>query len=232
MRPVTAFDLGYRSARSGFFFDAMELLAFVAPSVGGVDALKHPMELLFRRRDETRTDMEWVADLVGQAYRRPCSAPSGVDEYRALLTDQVFDIVNRWSFIEDIKTVNRLQAWFYAGFGLGRTETVCRAFELLIRLRDIQPADRSAIEAALPRLQRLAAEASRQLEIPATEDDLSAVEPLLLDAARAAQALSLRAQRPLDQLTAVAADADTLASCHDTAQRIRVSLAHVGASLA
>jgi hypothetical protein len=232
MRPVTAFDLGYRSARSGFFFDAMELLAFVAPTAGGVEALKHPMELLFRRRDETRADMDWVADLVGQAYRRPCSPPAGVDEYRSLLTDQVFDIVNRWSFIDDIKTVNRLQAWFYAGFGLGRTETVCRAFELLIRLRDIQPGDRSAVDAALPRLQRLAAEASRQLEIPASEDDLSIVSPLLLDASRSAQALALRAQRSLDELVHVGTDVDTLAACEDTAKRIRLTLAHVGASLA
>lgn len=232
MRPVAAFDLGYRSARSGFFFDAMELVAFVAPSVGGIDALRHAIEPIFAARNRTRDDMDWVTSLLSQAYRTPLSAPAGVDDYRELLTGRVFDVVNRWSFIDDIKTVNRLQAWFYAGFGLGRTDTVLCGIELLVRLRDTAGADVGPVRHAMAPMQRLAAEAARQLEVPAQEDDLQGVRPLLEQAAQHARSLSLRLQRPLELIDTSSSDAHTLEFLADVASRIRIDLAHVGASLA
>lgn len=221
MQPEIAFEMGYRSAAAGFFFDGMELVAALAPGMGGVDALRGGIELLFAARDRTNDDTDFVASICGRAFGQHWPSPRTVDAYRHLLTTGVFEIVNRWSYIDDIKQVNRLQAWFYAGFGLGRGETVARGVALLVRMRDIAGA-----AAPLPQmpenLRRMAAEAAKQMGTAAAEDDLRAVQPLFDDAARRLQGLALALQAPLDAITPPATFDDDLAAFEATATKVRV----------
>jgi hypothetical protein len=58
------------------------------------------------------------------------------------------------------------------------------------------------------------------------------VRPLLEQAAQHARSLSLRLQRPLELIDTSSSDAHTLEFLADVASRIRIDLAHVGASLA
>lgn len=224
MKPGDAFELGYRTAASGFFFDGMEMIAALAPGAGGIDALRHAIALLFDARDRVNADMAHVAGMVAGAYGRPFEAPRDVDGYRLLLTDRVFDIVNRWSYIADIQQVNQLQAWFYAGFGLGRAETVTRGIALFERLREltgvIPPLDQMPAN-----LSRMAAEASKQMETAAAEDDLSALRPLFDDAAGRLRATALLLRRDPDDIGIDEARTDDLRAFVDLAHRVRLDFA-------
>ena len=187
--------MGWQSASAGFFFDGMELVAAVAPAAGGLDALKEGIGHLFAVRDEVNTSMAALSQLVSQAYRSAVSPPTEVDAYRALLEHHVFDIVNRWSLIADIHTVNRLQAWFYAGFGLGRWQTCLRGAQLALALPSLPPVPSAPI-----RLARMAQEAARQMETAAGEEDLVRVRPLFLEGAQRADRLSRDLRAALDTL--------------------------------
>lgn len=193
MLPREAFELGYRSSSAGFFFDAMELIAAVSPSVGGFDRLRGAIELLFAQRDRVNADVDMVAGLCSRAFGHEWLPPRTVDDYRALLLTGVFEIVNRWSYIADIKQVTRLQAWFYAGFGLGRAATVYRGIEVMARLVE-QVGEVAPIDQMPRNLGRMAAEASKQMLTAAEEDDLNAVRPLFEDAARRLRAAALGLQ--------------------------------------
>jgi hypothetical protein len=222
VQPEIAFEMGYRSAAAGFFFDGMELIAALAPALGGVDALRGGVELLFAVREQTNDDTDFVASLCSRAFNQHWPPPRGVDAYRHLLTTGVFEIVNRWSYIDDIKQVNRLQAWFYAGFGLGRGETVARGLALLIRLRDIAGADAAPLPQTPESLRRMSAEAAKQMATASAEDDLRAVRPLFEDSATRLQSLALALQAPLEQLVAPATFDDDLAAFVSTASRVRL----------
>ena len=221
MRPQEAFEMGYRSAASGFFFDGMEIIAALAPGAGGVDNLRGAFELLFPERDRVNDNMRWLADLCTAAYGKVVEPPAGVDGYRTLLQDGVFDIVNRWSFIADIKQVSQLQAWFYAGFGLGRAETVMLATQLMVRLRDlVQHAE--PLPSMPTRLQRMAAEGAQQMVTASGEDDLIAVRPLFEDVAGRLRRLAVALQRSLADVEWDDTYAESLVAARETARKVRI----------
>lgn len=188
--------MGWWCSSSGFFFDGLELLAALAPSCGGIEALSEPLSLLFPERDRVNSNMDQLAALVTFAYKREFPAPRGVDEYRLLMEERVFDIVNRWSYISDIHTVTRLQAWFYTGFGLGRALSVHRGAQLMVAAYE-QCGEAAPLPSTPTRLARMGMEAARQLETAAAEDDLSAVRPLFLECAARIEALAGRCSGPL-----------------------------------
>jgi hypothetical protein len=225
MHRADAFTLGLASARPGFFFDGMELLATLSVDVGGLDVLRPALPQLWAVREEVEADLATVTALCTDAWRTPVQAPTAVDAYRSLLTDRVFEIVNRWSYIADIHTVNRLQAWFYAGFGCGRGQTVLRG----VALRDVLVAQwgaRGPLASMDGRLGRMAAEAARQLDVAAREDDLSAVRPLFLQGASVLDALSVRllAADPAVP-SGRSEDAPGLALLQESGDRVRRDLA-------
>lgn len=201
MEIADACRLGYRSASAGFFFDSMELVAAQSPLVaGGIDAMRGPIELLFRERDAVNAHMAWTARVLTAAFDTPWSAPTGVDDYRVLLRAGVFEIVNRWSYIGDIKTVTRLQAWFYCGFGLGRAETVYKALPFWARMMELSGGE-GPVEQLPDNVRRMAAEAAKQLDVASDEDDFSAVRPLLKAEAGELQALSIALESPALELS-------------------------------
>ncbi|MFT6396877.1 MAG: hypothetical protein ACJAYU_001621 [Bradymonadia bacterium] len=195
MRLGEAYRMGYQTASCGFFFDGLEMVAGASPdAVGGIEGMRGALELLFAQKDVVNSRMDELSAKVHGAFKSPVSTPTTVDEYRALMTNGVFEIVNRWSYIADIKQVTRLQAWFYAGFGLGRAETVTRGVELFARLYELVGGT-PAVEQMPVRLNRLAAEAAKQMSVAAEEDDLRSVRPLLEDGARRISALSILTSR-------------------------------------
>ena len=227
MQSIEAFEMGYRSAAAGFFFDSMEIVAALAPSMGGVEALRGAFELLFRERDRVNEDMAWLTQLCQSAYGTPIVTPQGVDDYRSLLVGRVFDIVNHWSYIDDIKQVNRLQAWFYAGFGLGRGDSVTRGLRMFERLHTIA-GEREPLPAMPTQLHRMAAEAARQMDVASKEDDLRQVRPLFDEAAQRLQSLCLLLQRPHADVRWAEQHKDDLEHYADTVRKVRLDLAPPG----
>jgi hypothetical protein len=209
MQPAQAFELGYLAAASGFFFDGMEVVAAAAPAAGGLEPLTHAFTLVSDEALATRERMEALCALVGAAHSVAWPLPNGVDDYRLLLTNGVFDIVNRWSYIADAKQMGRLQAWFYLGFGIGRATSVLKALPLLARLRDtIGVAE--PVPSMCESLRSLLAEAIRQLELAAREADLDAVRPELMAVADALKPVAIR----------LLGEADTLAPSLDDGERL------------
>jgi hypothetical protein len=209
MQPAQAFELGYLPAASGFFFDGMEVVAAASPAAGGLEPLSHAFALVADDALATRERMEGLCALVGAAHSVAWPLPNGVDDYRLLLTNGVFDIVNRWSYIADAKQMGRLQAWFYLGFGIGRASSVLQALPLLMRLRDtIGTAE--PVPSMCESLRSLLAEAIRQLELAAREADLDAVRPELMAVADALKPVAIR----------LLGSADTIASSLDDAERL------------
>lgn len=196
MEIADACRLGYRSASSGFFFDSMELVAAQSTLLpGGIDAMRGPVELLFRERDAVNAHMAWVAQVLSGAFRTSWPSPTGVDDYRVLLRSGVFEIVNRWSAIADIKTVTRLQAWFYCGFGLGRAETVYKALPFWARMVEVSGGE-GPVEQLPDNVRRMAAEAAKQLEVASDEDDFRQPRPLLRAEAEALKAVAIALEAP------------------------------------
>lgn len=209
MQPAQAFELGYLAAASGFFFDGMEVVAAASPAAGGLEPLSHAFTLVADDALATRERMEALCALVGTAHSVTWPLPNGVDDYRLLLTNGVFDIVNRWSYIADAKQMSRLQAWFYLGFGIGRASSVLQALPLLMRLRDtIGTAE--PVPSMCESLRSLLAESIRQLELAAREQDLDAVRPELLALSDALKPVAIR----------LLGSADTIASSLDDAERL------------
>lgn len=209
MQPAQAFELGYLPAASGFFFDGMEVVAAASPAAGGLEPLTHAFTLVADDALATRDRMEALCALVGAAHSVAWPLPNGVDDYRLLLTNGVFDIVNRWSYIADAKQMGRLQAWFYLGFGIGRASSVLQALPLLMRLRDtIGTAE--PVPSMCESLRSLLAESIRQLELAAREQDLDAVRPELLALSDALKPVAIR----------LLGSADTIASSLDDAERL------------
>ena len=209
MQPAQAFELGYLPAASGFFFDGMEVVAAASPAAGGLEPLTHAFTLVADDALATRERMEALCALVGAAHSVAWPLPNGVDDYRLLLTNGVFDIVNRWSYIADAKQMGRLQAWFYLGFGIGRASSVLQALPLLMRLRDtIGTAE--PVPSMCESLRSLLAEAIRQLELAAREADLDAVRPELMAVADALKPVAIR----------LLGSADTIASSLDDTERL------------
>lgn len=225
MHTRDAYRMGQQTAACGFFFDGMEIVAAVSPHVpGGVDALRGALELLFRERDAVNASMASVSALVSAAFSRPTSPPTTVDGYRELMQAGVFEIVNRWSYIADIKQVTRLQAWFYAGFGLGRAETVVKGVRMFTRLRDVVP-DGTPLQQMPDNLRRMAAEAARQIEVAAAEDDLRSVRPLFEDAARRARRVAVELQAEPSAIGFGAEHEEDLRALADTGRKITLDLA-------
>ncbi len=228
MTPETAYHMGFRTAASGFFFDGMEMIAACSTRMpGGIDGLRGGLELLFRDRDAVNEHMAWVAQLVSAAFRHPTTPPTGVDDYRQLMQAGVFEIVNRWSYIQDIKQVTRLQAWFYAGFGLGRAQTVTKGVELYDRLRDIVPAGTQLAD--MPdNLRRMAAECAKQMDVAAQEDDLRSVRPLFEDSARRMHRVAIQLQGEHSAIVYASDNADDAVALVESARKIALDLAPTG----
>ena len=224
MQPFGAFDMGYDAASSGFFFDSMELAAALSVRLGGFDRMRSALALLFAQRDVTESAMRRVSEVVTQAFKKPISPPIGVDEYRNLLENGVFEIVNRWSYIRDINQINRLQAWFYVGFGLGRGTTVLRGIELIPRLFELVGKG-TELDSTPKRLQLLAAEAAKQLEISSDEDDLQRIRPLLQDAAQRLKRVSLSLHLPVAEIRWDSELVDDLEILHNLGHKIRLDMA-------
>lgn len=199
MLTADAFEMGLRSARPGLLFDTMELVAAMSVSAGGFDRLESFVRTLAQLQQRSGEDLEWITRLCSAAFQQPIGMPRSVDGYRQLLTERVFEIVNRWSYIQDIQTVTRLQAWFYCGFGLGRAVTVLQGFQYFEALRNqvglISPLDQMPTN-----LERMAAESARQLETVAKEDDFSRLRPLFLDIARILDGYAFRLAEPAASL--------------------------------
>jgi hypothetical protein len=213
MTPAEAYALGYDTAAPGFFFDGMEMIAAVSPACGGIEPLRGGVELLFAERDPVSARLGRVAAGMSTLFGQPFETPTTVDEYRHLMTAGVFEVVNRWSYIDDIKTVNQLQAWFYAGFGLGRVETVIKGFRLFERLYEIVGAG-TILDTMPERLRRLAAEAAKQLEVAGDEADLASVRPLLhaaSDRAKHAAVVAQRSPKAIEWTAELRADLEFLA---------------------
>lgn len=219
METPRAYAMGYRTAACGFFFDGMEMIAALAPQLGGLDALHGAFGLLFADKDAVNEHMAWTADLVSGAFRTPVPAPQGVDEYRALMREGVFEIVNRWSYIDDIKTVTRLQAWFYCGFGLGRAETIYKGVTLLARLVDIA-GERPPLDQMPDNLRRMAQESAKQIDVASEEDDFDAQRPLLVEVANDLRGTALWLQRELTAIRPEGLDADRLPRATSVAERL------------
>lgn len=215
--------MGYRAAAVGFFFDSLELIAACSVHVGGVENLRGALELVFAARDETNSNAGWLAELLSGAFKHEWTAPRGVDEYRLMLTAGVFEVVNRWSYIDDVKQVTRLQAWFYAGFGLGRAQTVTRGIQMYDRMRNLVPVA-SAADDMPANLHRMAAEAVKQMVVAAEEDDLRSVRPMFEDVARRLQVVSLFLLRERAEIVFAPTHLDDLAVITDTLRRIRLDL--------
>lgn len=215
--------MGYQTASCGFFFDGLEMVAGASPdATGGIDGMRGALELLFRQKDVVNSRMNELSSKVQGAFGAPVTSPTTVDEYRALMTNGVFEIVNRWSYIADIKQVTRLQAWFYAGFGLGRAETVTRGVELLVRLHEIV-GDTASVGQMPARLSRLAAESAKQMSVAAEEDDLRSVRPLLEDGARRVSSLAILTSRPASEIQF--AHSEDLEFYRDADRKITLDLA-------
>lgn len=226
MTPSEAWELGYRSASSGFFFDSMELLATTSTRVGGFEVLRGAIELIFAQKDEVNDHMAWVSRICSQGFNTAIAAPTGVDEYRLVLTQFVFEIVNRWSYIADIKTVTRLQAWFYAGFGLGRATTALRGVQLFERVREVAGLA-PPVDQVPSNLAKLSMEASRQMEIASAEDDFRNVRPLLEDCARRASALAMQLQGDPQAILFSAQHELDLEFFADTLRKLRMDVARI-----
>lgn len=223
MHPGEAFHMGWQSASAGYFFDGMEMIAALAPGAGGIEPLQGAVELLLPVRDTVNTRMDDLARLCSAAFGRTWTAPRSVDEYRLLLRHGVFEIVNRWSYIADIQTVNRLQAWFYAGFGLGRGETVFRGLRLHARLHEIV-GDAPPLPDMPLNLGRMAREGARQMSTAAEEDDLRTVRPLFEDCARRLDGAARHCSGPLAEPRPRMFEED-LAAVLDTARRVELDFA-------
>ena len=223
MLPRDAFEMGYCAAAPGYFFDSLELLAAVSVDAGGFDRLETHLREVLAQRERTAEQLRFVTELATAAFRRPHEVPTTVDGYRVLLTASIFEIVNRWSFIADIHTVTRLQAWFYAGFGLGRLETVARGVSLFCRLRDdlglIGPLPRTPVTLA-----RMATEAARQMGTASAEADFDRVRPLFVDLAARADALTLRLGGPPESIEPGAVVSEILERCSGSARQVRLDL--------
>lgn len=223
MQTADAFEMGLRSTRPGLLFDTMELVAAMSVSLGGFDALEPFVRTLSVLQQESMEDLEWVTRLASAAFREPIAVPDGVDAYRFFLTHRIFEIVNRWSYIQDIHTVTRLQAWFYSGFALGRATTILRGLQYFDDLRNIggivAPLDQ------VPRqLARMAQEAARQLTTVAEEDDFSAMDAVFQKAATILDGYAIRCQERADVLTIPATIDDDLRYMRElTTQRLQDS---------
>lgn len=224
MTPSQAFEMGFRTAAAGFFFDSLELIAACSVPVGGIENLRGAIELVFAERDRANGDMAYLASTLSGAFGRSWDPPRGVDEYRLAMTAGVFEIVNRWSYLADAKQVTRLQAWFYAGFGLGRARTATLGVRMYERMRELVAAPSPADEMPA-NLHRMAAEAIKQIQVAAEEDDLRAVRPMLEDNARRLQLVALLLLRDRREVCWGAVHGEDLVAIDETARRIRLDLA-------
>lgn len=224
METADAFELGLRSAGPGLFFDTMELIAAVSVSLGGFDRLESFVRTLGELQSRSAEDLEWVSRLCSAAWREPVDVPRGVDAYRTMLRERVFEIVNRWSYIQDIHTVTRLQAWFYAGFGLGRSRTVLEGFHYFQELRDsvgvVSPLDQ-----APNNLSRMAEEAARQLDTVAKENDFDRVRVLFEGQARVLDSYAIRLAEKPDTLTLPTGWSDDLENVNAVIRQVRLDFA-------
>lgn len=220
MQRADAFEMGFRAASSGLFFDTMELVAALSVSAGGFDKLEPFVKRLAADQRQIEDDLRWLTALREAAFGRAYAKPRNVAEYRDLLTNGVFEIVNHWSYIKDIKMVNRLQAWFYAGFGMGRLHTVVGGARYFADLRDriglLPPLDQMPLN-----LSRMAAEGSRQLTTSSEEDDFSSIRPLLTELASISDRWSLHLSRAPRDIEVNAAAEDDLRLLADTLDRCR-----------
>lgn len=224
MQTADAFEMGVRSARPGLFFDTMELVAALSVSAGGFDALESFVRTLASLQQQTGEDLTWVTRLCEAAFRAPHPLPGSVDGYRTLLTGSVFEIVNRWSYIGDIHTVTRLQAWFYCGFGLGRAHTVLEGFRFFDDLRNsvglLSPLDQMPTN-----LSRMASESARQLSTVAAEDDFARIRPLFVSMATMLDGYSLRLQMPASAIILPPTLADDLTQVAELTRQCRLDYA-------
>lgn len=228
MLVADAYQMGYAAAALGFFFDGQELVAMVSVDVGGFDGLRGALEPIFAERDVANGWGDDLARYASAAFGQSVAPPRSVDGYRTLLTEGVFEIVNRWSFIGDLGTVNRLQAWFYAGFGMGRARTVLRASALHERMLEIAPTH-PAVLSMRGQVQRLCQEAVRQIEVASEEDDLRSVRPLLQDVANRMKRWSVLLLRAPHERIVFDADArEDLAVLEALAERITRDLVAPG----
>lgn len=218
--------MGWRTADAGFFFDSMEMIAALSTSTGGFDRLRGGIELIFADRDRVNDHMAWLCARVDAAFRTSVDRPTTVDAYRFLMTTYVFEIVNRWSLIADIKTVNRLQAWFYAGFGLGRARTGLRGIGLFDRCFPIV-GDTLPLNQMPENLRRMLAEASKQMEVAAAEDDFSAVRPLLTECVARVRGAALHTMRAPADLVWTEALADDVEFLRDTQHKMALDVARL-----
>lgn len=225
MQTADAFEMGVRSARPGLFFDTMELVAALSVSAGGFGALEPFVRTLAQLQQHAGEDLTWVTRLCEAAFKAPHPMPGSVDGYRALLTDSVFEIVNRWSYISDIHTVTRLQAWFYCGFGLGRARTVLEGFRYFEQLRNsvglISPLDQMPTS-----LSRMAAESARQLSTVSEEDDFSRIRPLFLSTAQMLDAYALRLRGDAPTIHVPETLAQDLERVDELTRQCRLDYAH------
>lgn len=193
MQTADAFEMGLRSARAGLFFDTMELVAALSVSAGGFDRLEDFVRTLSGLQGEVAEELPWVIELLSGAFKQRYAMPQSVDAYRQMLREGVFEIVNRWSYIKDIKQVTQLQAWFYAGFGLGRAHTVLRGAEQLTELRDrlgvLSPLDQMP-----DNLSRMASESARQCVTVSEEHDFWRIRPLFQEVGALLDSYALQLQ--------------------------------------
>lgn len=225
MQTSDAFEMGLRSARPGLFFDTMEIVAALSVSLGAFDRLEPFVRTLQDMQATSAEDLEWVARLASAAYRQPIDVPRGVDGYRTFLREGIFEIVNRWSYIQDIHTVTQLQAWFYAGFGLARANTVFRGFRVFEALRNVagilSPLDQAPLQ-----LSRMAEEAARQLQVVAQEHDFDRVRVLFMAQAHVLDSYALRLRGEPDAITLPTTLANDLQETQELIHRLRLDFAH------
>lgn len=229
MRTPDAFEMGFRSARAGLFFDTMEMVAAVSVSAGGFDRLESFVRTLSSLQAEVGESFPWVVELVSAAFKQRVEMPKSVDAYRNFLREGVFEIVNRWSYVSDIQQVTQLQAWFYAGFGLGRGFTVLRGFEQFVQLRDlvgvVSPLDQMPLN-----LSRMASEAARQCVTVSEEHDFWRIRPLFEDVGAILDAYALRLRDAPEALTLPSSFAQDLERIEELGRQCRLEYAHTATS--
>lgn len=161
--------LGYRSAAAGYFFDAMELVAWLSVDIGGIDALQPIIRDLEIARHEADEFLKSATPGHDPSVRT-------VDEYRTFLQMHAFAAVEALAQRTELEGTMRLQAAFYAGFGFGRFRSTLLGVRLFQRLTELAP-DANALKAVPARLNSLADEAVRQFAIARREPGLHPAHP-------------------------------------------------------
>lgn len=170
-------ELGFRAASAGFHFDAIELVTALANEVEENDVLAPVLPILRYSGQHAQSELEQLRSSFRIGVTRAVRDTEG---YRALLTDEIFPLVENLATLTSYAQAQEHQAAFYAGFGMGRFRSIFRGVLLFQRLMDLPGLSDTRTLGSVPtQLNDLAQEAVRQFLITRRNEDLGVVHPWL-----------------------------------------------------